>query len=92
MTGPSFFFIPLAMKSRAFSEPRYGVPNVMSSRVSFHPSSSSRKCRQIRPPIEWPMRTSFASSLPERSRQLFSHAWLSRASRRAWTRLSRRQS
>jgi hypothetical protein len=36
-------FLPLTSVSSAFSEPRYGVPNVTSVRVSCHPSRHSRK-------------------------------------------------
>ena len=42
LTGPSPFLKPFASTSSAFSEPRCGVPNVMRTRVSFQPPSTSR--------------------------------------------------
>ena len=41
-SGPSFLTNPLTRKSTAFSEPRCGVPNVISARVSCQPSRHSR--------------------------------------------------
>ena len=35
------------------THPRYGVPKVISERVSFQPSKSSRYARETSPPIEW---------------------------------------
>jgi hypothetical protein len=41
--GPIFFSNPFARKPSAFSDPRYGVPNVTSNLVSRQPSRHSRK-------------------------------------------------
>ena len=89
-SGPSFFTNPLTRKSTAFSEPRCGVPNVISARVSCQPPRHSRYQRATSPPIECPMRTTLASGL--RWRWAAASRRRARCSWRAATRLSRRQS
>ena len=86
------FLKPWARKSIALTEPRYGVPKVMSARVSSHPPSASMKYRATRPPIECPSRTSLAFSLPGTFRYSSSQRGAASASRWAAARLSRRQS
>ena len=90
LNGPTFLAKPLAMKSTAFNEPRYGVPNVISMRVCSQPPRHSRKYRATSPPIECPMRTSLASAFSLRCSCNADRA--TSLSRRAATRLSRRQS
>ena len=89
-SGPSFLTNPLTRKSTALSEPRCGVPNVISVRVSCQPPRHSRYQRATSPPIECPIRMSLASGL--RWRWACSFSSTRRCSRRAATRLSRRQS
>ena len=87
-------FLPLTSVPSESSEPAYGVPIVTRVRVSRQPSRHSMKWRATSPPIEWPMRTSFASLLPglrtPRVEPALASSWPAGARRRGCRAASRR--
>src|SRR5262249_8406524 len=61
-SGPTPGRTPLTSCSSALAAPRYGVPSVISLRVTAAPPQCSRYQRATRPPIEWHTSTTWASA------------------------------